>query len=264
MRGVWGRVDTRICMAEALNCSPETITTLLIDLLQYKMKIFSWKRKYLQTIVPSSGKPRTYTRGQTGPPELGEVLWAQNLQKVPPKRPRVTLILSSGVKEKPQNKTWLPSFPKRRAVRDRVWSRQLAGALTRHEGLSLRCEDGLVNWALPGSPAPFCGAKDLAPRGRQPRKFSQQKLCHLLPDISKARGDTYHRWVGREGSRQEKKLARWGLCLSSQACCMTLGKWLCLSEPPFTSLDNEYKKMGSKCYVAARMGGAFGREWIHV
>ena len=30
-RGVWGRMDTCICMAESLLCSPETITTLLID-----------------------------------------------------------------------------------------------------------------------------------------------------------------------------------------------------------------------------------------
>ena len=28
-RGVWGRMDTCICMAESLHCSPETITTLL-------------------------------------------------------------------------------------------------------------------------------------------------------------------------------------------------------------------------------------------
>ena len=28
--GVWGRMDTRICMVESLCCSPETITTLLI------------------------------------------------------------------------------------------------------------------------------------------------------------------------------------------------------------------------------------------
>ena len=30
-RGVWGRMYTRICMAESLHCSPETITTLLIS-----------------------------------------------------------------------------------------------------------------------------------------------------------------------------------------------------------------------------------------
>ena len=29
--GVWGRMDTCICMAESLRCSPETITTLLIS-----------------------------------------------------------------------------------------------------------------------------------------------------------------------------------------------------------------------------------------
>ena len=30
-RGVWGRMDTRICMAESLCCSPQTITTSLIS-----------------------------------------------------------------------------------------------------------------------------------------------------------------------------------------------------------------------------------------
>ena len=30
-RGVWGRMDTCICRAESLHCSPETITTLLIS-----------------------------------------------------------------------------------------------------------------------------------------------------------------------------------------------------------------------------------------
>ena len=29
-KGIWGRRDTRTCMAESLCCSPETITTLLI------------------------------------------------------------------------------------------------------------------------------------------------------------------------------------------------------------------------------------------
>ena len=29
-RGVWGRMDTCICMAESLCCPPETITALLI------------------------------------------------------------------------------------------------------------------------------------------------------------------------------------------------------------------------------------------
>ena len=30
-RGVWGRKDTYICMAESLCCPPETITTLLFS-----------------------------------------------------------------------------------------------------------------------------------------------------------------------------------------------------------------------------------------
>ena len=30
-RGVWGRMDTCICMAESLCCPPETTTTLLIS-----------------------------------------------------------------------------------------------------------------------------------------------------------------------------------------------------------------------------------------
>ena len=29
-RGLWGRTDTCICMAESLHCLPETISTLLI------------------------------------------------------------------------------------------------------------------------------------------------------------------------------------------------------------------------------------------
>ena len=38
-RGVWGRMDTCMCMAESLHCSPETVTTLLIGytLVQKKM-----------------------------------------------------------------------------------------------------------------------------------------------------------------------------------------------------------------------------------
>ena len=38
-RGVWGRMDTCICMPESLHCSPETVTTLLIGHTQCKTKI---------------------------------------------------------------------------------------------------------------------------------------------------------------------------------------------------------------------------------
>ena len=34
--GIWGRMDTHICMAESLCCSPETITILLIPQQQIK------------------------------------------------------------------------------------------------------------------------------------------------------------------------------------------------------------------------------------
>ena len=30
-RGVWGKMDTCICMAESLLCSPETVTTLFVN-----------------------------------------------------------------------------------------------------------------------------------------------------------------------------------------------------------------------------------------
>ena len=39
-RGVWGRMDTciNICMAECLHCSPETITTLLVNYTPIQIK----------------------------------------------------------------------------------------------------------------------------------------------------------------------------------------------------------------------------------
>ena len=44
-RGVWGRMDTCICTAESLHCSPETIITFLIGYTQYKIKSFKTKFK---------------------------------------------------------------------------------------------------------------------------------------------------------------------------------------------------------------------------
>ena len=43
-RGVWGRMDTCICMAESLRCSPE-ITALLIGNTQIPNKKFKIKKK---------------------------------------------------------------------------------------------------------------------------------------------------------------------------------------------------------------------------
>ena len=42
-RGVWGRMDTCICMAESLCCPPETIRTLLIG---YEVKSLSHVRLF--------------------------------------------------------------------------------------------------------------------------------------------------------------------------------------------------------------------------
>ena len=39
-RGVWGEVDTRVCMAESVCCSPETITALLIGFSNIKKRNF--------------------------------------------------------------------------------------------------------------------------------------------------------------------------------------------------------------------------------
>ena len=44
-RRVWGRMDTCICMAESLHCSPETITPLLIGYILVQNKKFKRKKK---------------------------------------------------------------------------------------------------------------------------------------------------------------------------------------------------------------------------
>ena len=46
-RGVWGRMDTYIHMAESLCCSPETITALLIGYTSIQNKKFKRKKNYL-------------------------------------------------------------------------------------------------------------------------------------------------------------------------------------------------------------------------
>ena len=42
-RGVWGRMDTCVCMAESLCCPPETITTLLTSYTPIQTKKFQKK-----------------------------------------------------------------------------------------------------------------------------------------------------------------------------------------------------------------------------
>ena len=42
--GVWERLDTWMCMAESIHCSPETITTLLIDYVSIQNKKLKKKK----------------------------------------------------------------------------------------------------------------------------------------------------------------------------------------------------------------------------
>ena len=43
--GIWGRMDTCICMAESLCCSPEAITTLFVNQLYPNTKQKSFFKK---------------------------------------------------------------------------------------------------------------------------------------------------------------------------------------------------------------------------
>ena len=54
-RGIWGRMDTCICMAESFFCSTETITTLLIGYNPIQNKKFKKERKKIETTM-GSGK----------------------------------------------------------------------------------------------------------------------------------------------------------------------------------------------------------------
>ena len=53
-RGVWRRMDTRICMAESLRCSPETLTTLLISYTLIQNKKLKKKKKRFSIAMTSS------------------------------------------------------------------------------------------------------------------------------------------------------------------------------------------------------------------
>ena len=48
-RGVWGRMDTCVCMAESFSCPLETITTLLISYTPIQNKKFKKKKKLPDT-----------------------------------------------------------------------------------------------------------------------------------------------------------------------------------------------------------------------
>ena len=50
-RGSWGRMDTCICMAESLHCSPETATTLLIGHTPIQNKKFRKKDSLCEVLL---------------------------------------------------------------------------------------------------------------------------------------------------------------------------------------------------------------------
>ena len=64
-RGVWGRINTCICMAESLRCSPETITTLLIvyQSVQFSCSVVfdSLRPHELQHARPPCPTPRVHS-----------------------------------------------------------------------------------------------------------------------------------------------------------------------------------------------------------
>jgi len=71
-RGIWGRMDTYIYMAESLHCSPETTTTLLIGhtLIQIKSLKFEnkyWKKKkrILEWVAISYSRGSSWSRDGT-------------------------------------------------------------------------------------------------------------------------------------------------------------------------------------------------------
>ena len=69
-RGVWGRMDTCICMAESLRCSPETSTTLLLAIPQCKMflvlKKIKMKKKLWLPVERGRGAVKMLGNGNIG------------------------------------------------------------------------------------------------------------------------------------------------------------------------------------------------------
>ena len=60
--GSWGRMDTRICMAESLRCLPGTITTLFISYTIIQSKKF-FKNQYIHEIEYYSGNKIEWNSG---------------------------------------------------------------------------------------------------------------------------------------------------------------------------------------------------------
>ena len=85
-RGVWGRMDTCICMAESLCPSPETITTLLIGYTPTQNKKFMKKKINVLNLV--SGGPINQRPGlRTQKHEDLEIQASQTERHLGPARP---------------------------------------------------------------------------------------------------------------------------------------------------------------------------------
>ena len=59
-REVWGRMDTRVYVAESLHCSPETITALLMGCTPVQNKKFKRKHKNVQIVFFLPAFPSTH------------------------------------------------------------------------------------------------------------------------------------------------------------------------------------------------------------
>ena len=67
-RGVWGRMDTRICMAESLHGSPETTTKLLIGNTPIQNKKLKKRERVREATAMRS--PHTATKQSLHSPQL--------------------------------------------------------------------------------------------------------------------------------------------------------------------------------------------------
>ena len=59
-RGVWGRLDTCICVAASLLCSPETTTTLLIGCTIRQSKNIKLQKKSFKDHAPLDSNKHSY------------------------------------------------------------------------------------------------------------------------------------------------------------------------------------------------------------
>ena len=79
-RGVWGGMDTCICMTESLHCSPETITTLLIGYTPtHTQKLFfrwcNWRATWHFPKIPTKWKDKKRKMREFPSGPVARTLW---------------------------------------------------------------------------------------------------------------------------------------------------------------------------------------------